>query len=374
MIGTSDGQQFNSALDYYLNNPVSQEAKSSNLKDPVISSYEAKQVPPTRDLVVIRHGETAYNAEDKERGWSDIPLTDKGKEEAEKLSNLKDQPDVLISSDLKRAHDTAKIISKNSGVPLAETNPSLRTWHVGDLEGKPSSEVDNIRKKYVINPDLVPPNGESFNQFKTRVLGGIEDIMSRYNGKVGIVTHSKVQQLLNATEAGDWQHVDANHFNEKPESPGKEKTMAFPVLQDKDYDMEAAKKAGVQPDERGHYPDTFKLPTHITFSDESMYHNPINQGGHWDHVQGDEWNFTPGPANLQHHTVQELQDYFKKNEPNSHLILNDQGTQTAGMYPFTQILKNYVAPALQKDYEENVEPNLKHMERTLKTVYGRSAS
>jgi hypothetical protein len=46
-----------------------------------------------------------------------------------------------------------------------------------------------------------------------------------------------------------------------------------------DYDYAAAEKAGVQPDERGHMPDTFKLPNHITFSDESMYHGDENEGG-----------------------------------------------------------------------------------------------
>lgn len=223
-LGTSTGESFESMYDLLMGNErgsTSDEA-SDNSQTPIISDN-------SRDLVVIRHGETKYNDQDLERGWSDVPLTPEGREEATKLGdNLKDQPDVLVSSDLKRAEDTANIISKQSGVPLAETNPSLRTWNIGDWEGKPCSEIDPIRQKYVINPDLVPPNGESFNQFKTRVLGGVEDILGRYNGKVGLVTHSKVQQLLDATEAGDWQHIDANHFNDKPEAPGKEKTMSIP--------------------------------------------------------------------------------------------------------------------------------------------------
>lgn len=98
-------------------------------------------------------------------------------------------------------------------------------------------------------------------------------------------------------------------------------------MPDPDYDLDAARAAGVQPDERGHLPDTYKLPNHMTFSDESIYHNPINKGGHWQHVQGNEWNFTPGPANLQHHSIEEMQDYFSKYEPESHLILSG-GAQT----------------------------------------------
>lgn len=93
------------------------------------------------------------------------------------------------------------------------------------------------------------------------------------------------------------------------------------VGDDTDYDMAAATAAGVQPDENGHWPDTYKRPTHITFSDESIYHGPENPGGHWERVQGDEWNFTPGTANLRHHSAEELQDYFQRYEPKSHLVL-----------------------------------------------------
>jgi hypothetical protein len=84
-----------------------------------------------------------------------------------------------------------------------------------------------------------------------------------------------------------------------------------------DYDYAAAQRAGVQPDERGHMPDTYKLPNHITFSDESMYHGDENEGGHWSQLADDRWSFTPGPANLQHHTMQEMRDYFKKHEPDA---------------------------------------------------------
>ena len=223
-IGLDTGESFNSMYDLLMGNEghsTSDEA-SDKSEQPVISNN-------TRDLVVIRHGETANNEKDLTRGWGDMALTPEGKEEATKLGeNLKDEPDVLVSSDLKRAKQTADIISKQSGIPLAGTDPRLRTWNIGDYEGKPCAEADPILSKYVKNPDIQVPGGESFNDFKTRVLGGIEDIMNQHQGKVGIVTHSKVQQLLNATEKGDWQHVDADHFNDAPESPGHETTMSIP--------------------------------------------------------------------------------------------------------------------------------------------------
>lgn len=83
-----------------------------------------------------------------------------------------------------------------------------------------------------------------------------------------------------------------------------------------------------------HYPDTYKKPNHPTFSDESIYNGPKGayvdsqgqpvtsaQGGHWDKDDSGADTFTPGKANLDHHSVQELQDYFKRTEPNVKLIL-----------------------------------------------------
>ena len=64
-------------------------------------------------------------------------------------------------------------------------------------------------------------------------------------------------------------------------------------------------------------PDTYKLPNHITFSDESLYHNEENEGGHWSQLADDRWSFTPGPANLKHHSMQEMRDYFRKYEPDA---------------------------------------------------------
>lgn len=101
-------------------------------------------------------------------------------------------------------------------------------------------------------------------------------------------------------------------------------TDGVPHGESKDYDYPAAIKAGVKPDERGHWPDTYKLPTHITFSDESKFSDSKHQGGHWEHIEGDHWTFAPGPENLKHHSIAELEQYFKEYEPESKLILPKQ--------------------------------------------------
>jgi len=94
-----------------------------------------------------------------------------------------------------------------------------------------------------------------------------------------------------------------------------------------DYDMQGFFKANpdVNPHTDGtHYPDTFKKPNHMTFSDESIYNGQNgNQGGHWGVDANGNDTFTPGVTNLALHTPQELQEYFAKVEPNVKLIMPD---------------------------------------------------
>jgi hypothetical protein len=84
---------------------------------------------------------------------------------------------------------------------------------------------------------------------------------------------------------------------------------------DANYDYASAAAAGEKPDPvTGHLSDRFKLPNHITFSDDSMYAG--DGAGKWRQV-GKQWHFTPGSVNLQHHSMDELRTYFKKYEPDS---------------------------------------------------------
>lgn len=89
-----------------------------------------------------------------------------------------------------------------------------------------------------------------------------------------------------------------------------------------------------------HFPDTYKKPNHPTFSTESIFHgktyndthlddkegkdNELYEGGSWSLSDDGGFAFTPGATNLKNHSTQELLDYFKKYEPNNHLILPGQ--------------------------------------------------
>lgn len=76
-----------------------------------------------------------------------------------------------------------------------------------------------------------------------------------------------------------------------------------------------------------HLNDTYKKPNHPTFSDESIYHGVDgHEGGHWG---GNEpnWTWTPGKSNFQFHSPDEMQDYFKRIEPDSKLLIDQAPPQ-----------------------------------------------
>ncbi len=121
---------------------------------------------------------------------------------------------------------------------------------------------------------------------------------------------------------------------------------------DYDYDAWRAANPGVEMSPGQHYPDTYKLPNHPTFSDQSIYSEPNAQGGQWGKNDNGSWNFTPGAANLQHFTPKQLQDYFGRVEPGNNLIL-PPGYDDGGPVPQAS---PPMRPELYSDAEMGLEP------------------
>lgn len=158
---------------------------------------------PENTLVIIRHGSTDLNAESDERyrGWADVPLAQDGvKEVQDSLPALKKEKlDGLISSDLSRTVDTAKIISKELSVPILQVTSALRPWHVGQLTGQPvNKQTLAVLHEYIKNRPSIPiPGGESFDQFKERVLRFVQQVQQKYpHDKIGLVTHHRDERLI----------------------------------------------------------------------------------------------------------------------------------------------------------------------------------
>lgn len=133
------------------------------------------------ELVLIRHGQSTYNLENRFTGWLDVELTPKGEQEARQAGkNLKAKnfvPDICFTSDLKRAQRTLQLILEELGITNAKIvkNQALNERHYGDLQGKNKAEtakefseaqVHIWRRSY----DVPPPNGESLKDTAARTL------------------------------------------------------------------------------------------------------------------------------------------------------------------------------------------------------------
>uniref|UniRef100_M0ZJF5 Phosphoglycerate mutase n=1 Tax=Solanum tuberosum TaxID=4113 RepID=M0ZJF5_SOLTU len=94
--------------------------------------------PSFTEIIVIRHGETEWNADGRIQGHLDVELNDIGRQQATAVAaRLSKEPriSVIYSSDLKRAHETAEIIARSCGDLEVIKDPDLRERHLGDLQG-----------------------------------------------------------------------------------------------------------------------------------------------------------------------------------------------------------------------------------------------
>jgi probable phosphoglycerate mutase len=157
------------------------------------------QTQPKTTLLVIRHGETLWNAEQRYQGHGDSPLTETGRNQAKALGlRMKAfQFDSLISSDLGRAQKTAAIIAGYTGHRV-ETDRRIRERNYGVLEGLTVPEI-KAQHSEILNrldqndPDYVIPMGESHRQHYGRNAAFIDDLPNQKAGtSIALVVHGGV--------------------------------------------------------------------------------------------------------------------------------------------------------------------------------------
>ena len=154
-------------------------------------------------ILLIRHGETAWNAEKRLQGHLDIALNAEGERQAALLAAAlaAERIDHIISSDLMRARQTAEAICQARGAALA-TDPALRERCYGGFEGLLYSEIAaRFPREFAawqardVN-GVVPPGanrGETFRQFYDRVTGAIALHAAAHPGKtLALVAHGGV--------------------------------------------------------------------------------------------------------------------------------------------------------------------------------------
>ncbi|KAL8473136.1 hypothetical protein ACS0TY_030100 [Phlomoides rotata] len=173
--------------------------------------------PKYAEIIVIRHGETEWNAVRRIQGHLDVDLNDVGRQQAVAVADrLSREPKVtaVYSSDLKRASDTAEIIANRCGILEVTKDAGLRERHLGDLQGVVFHEAakDNpvAHRSFVSNreDEEIPGGGESFEQLFQRCTSALDRIARKHKGeRVVVVSHGGTIRALHRRASPD------NHFS-----------------------------------------------------------------------------------------------------------------------------------------------------------------
>jgi broad specificity phosphatase PhoE len=149
------------------------------------------------EIILCRHGETDWNLQGRYQGRTDVPLNEHGREQARDLARrlARERIDVVYSSTLARAYDTAVEIARQHGVEVRR-DPRLDEIDQGAWEGLRRDEIalrhpEELAawQRYPI--DLRLPGGETLEEVRLRVRSALDDVMLLHDGKsICLVAHS----------------------------------------------------------------------------------------------------------------------------------------------------------------------------------------
>lgn len=136
----------------------------------------------TRRLILLRHGQTHYNASLRMQGQLDTELSELGVQQAHAVGRVlaPRRPWTVLSSDLQRAHETALALATEVGLEV-RTDPRLRETHLGAWQGMTHSEVDgrwpDARMQWRSTPRWSPPEGESRLDVARRTRAVVDELL-----------------------------------------------------------------------------------------------------------------------------------------------------------------------------------------------------
>jgi probable phosphoglycerate mutase len=155
-------------------------------------------------IIAVRHGETPWNVDARIQGQLDIQLNDTGRWQARRVGHAlsSEQIAAIYSSDLGRAHETARAIADAAGIPVV-AHQGLRERRFGVFEGKTFDEIHQTWPEHAQNwkrriPEWAPPEGgESLLQLRERVARTVSDLASKHRGEqIAVVAHGGVLDTL----------------------------------------------------------------------------------------------------------------------------------------------------------------------------------
>lgn len=146
-------------------------------------------------VLLVRHGQSTWNAEGRWQGQADPPLSEVGERQAEEAAGRVDRPDAIWSSDLARARRTAETIGTRHDVEV-RTDPRLRERHGGLWQGRTRAEIEAEWPGFLGTGER-PDGYETDAQVTARVLDALADVAREHGGEtVFVATHGGVVRAM----------------------------------------------------------------------------------------------------------------------------------------------------------------------------------
>jgi alpha-ribazole phosphatase len=154
-------------------------------------------------LILVRHGQTDWNAQSRYQGQADIPLNDVGRQQAVAVAQrlASERIDILFASDLCRAWETATAIATARGQTLL-AEPRLREMDFGQWQGLTHDEIHKRQARELgqwhAEPlYFAPPGGETLAQLADRIQSALQDARDAHQGKTVLwVSHGGPLRVL----------------------------------------------------------------------------------------------------------------------------------------------------------------------------------
>jgi broad specificity phosphatase PhoE len=165
---------------------------------------EAQAPPGDTQILVIRHGQSLWNALGRGHGWGNPPLSRMGEAQARSaVARLatQDLTPGVVASDLIRARRTAELVAEPLGLEPVDTTADLREHDIGEWDGKTWEEIERgwpgAKDAWVAERIDTPPGGESRSAFHERVECALRKVAAgRPGGRHLIVAHGGVVRAL----------------------------------------------------------------------------------------------------------------------------------------------------------------------------------
>jgi broad specificity phosphatase PhoE len=160
--------------------------------------------PVTTRVLLVRHGQSEWNAAGRWQGQADPPLSDLGRRQAHEAARAVGAVDAVWSSDLQRAAETAAIIAADIGVGPVVLDPDLRERDAGEYSGLTRDEIEERFPGYLA-AHRRPPSWEPDEHLLARALRALHRIAAEVpGGDVLVVTHGGLVYTIEG-------HLGAEH-------------------------------------------------------------------------------------------------------------------------------------------------------------------